>query len=125
MTDNEIIKALECCSSQGLLNCSHCPYDKLCETDDAQFMLDAIDLIKRQKAEIERFADIGKMYSEIRKEAIKEFAEKLSKRIQEKAATIEHPIGRAIFLKELLKIINDLSAEINKNPEEIVGEENA
>ena len=48
----------------------------------------ALDLINRQQAEVERlnirlrkerhqFDDLGKMYSEIRAEAIKEFAERL------------------------------------------------
>lgn len=33
--------------------------------------------LKKRDAEIERFADIGKMYSEVRAEAIREFAEKI------------------------------------------------
>ena len=64
MTDAEVIKCLAC----------RMPFDKVC--------VEAYDLINRQKAEIERlqkesnqFADIGKMYSEIKADAIKEFAE--------------------------------------------------
>ena len=87
MTDNEIIKALECCFIH--CNCADCPLNSpqtewcvkvTCEQ--------ALCLINRQKAEIERitleyagfqagvkhFADIGKT---IRAEAIKEFAERL------------------------------------------------
>ena len=37
MTDNEIIKALECCSSSiGAEACDGCPFDekKICDTED-------------------------------------------------------------------------------------------
>jgi hypothetical protein len=40
----------------------------------------ALDLIRRQKQQIERFADIGKMYNEARAEAIREFAERFKER---------------------------------------------
>lgn len=85
MTDKEIIKALECIASKKDVLCKNCTYNKYhlmeCHRTASK---DAIDLINRQQAEIERlqtennqFADIGKMYSEIKTEAIKEFAERL------------------------------------------------
>ena len=84
MTDNEIIKALECCSNGE--PCANCPCQKQCdETDLAEI---ALDLINRQQAEIERLkienqslrsaANSYKLhYNEARAEAVKEFAEKL------------------------------------------------
>ena len=54
MTDNEIIKALECCSRSGWLNdCDGCPcYDKTedIQTSECQerLMKNALDLINRQ-----------------------------------------------------------------------------
>ena len=50
MTDNEIIKALECCSCKPL-KCNDCP----CMQTGERFEVEkyAIDLINRQKAEIE------------------------------------------------------------------------
>lgn len=57
MTDNEIIKALECCGDESGINhaCSKCPKfkdnDDFCET---ALHNQALDLINRQKAEIER-----------------------------------------------------------------------
>ena len=52
MTDNEIIKALECC---GRESCNGCPYrsDRICHQGNPMIR-DALDLINRQKAEIER-----------------------------------------------------------------------
>lgn len=88
MTDNEIIKALECCLGDNP-PCFACKYDGDTTTVDecmGALMKDAFDLINRQKAEIERlqkeneqFAYIGKLYSEIKAEAVKEFAELLNK----------------------------------------------
>ena len=91
MRDKEVIKALECCVDWcGNVSCWDCPlkntecihFDKLKET---------LDLINRQKAEIERLEkdskrlkkvemqldDAMKMYNVIKAEAYKEFAERL------------------------------------------------
>ena len=54
MTDKEIIKALECCTTKGA-KCSDCPaYKKVDRSDCKKYFRGAIDLINRQKAEIER-----------------------------------------------------------------------
>ena len=96
MTDNEIIKALECCMKD---DCENCPYfaNGLFECGE-HFNEDVLDLINRQKAEIERLkAECGnqsalwsKHYENIfetaketvkaeavKAEAVKEFAERL------------------------------------------------
>ena len=88
MTDNEIIKAWECCKAE--YNCTICPLlnDSYC---DITLATHSLDLINRQKAEIERLEkdskrlkkvqkqldDAMKMYSTIKAEAVKEFAERL------------------------------------------------
>ena len=81
MTDNEIIKALEHHKKRKCFECPLRDNEKSCSVTISTL---ALDLINHQKAEIERlqtennqFADIGKMYSEIKAEAIKEFAERL------------------------------------------------
>lgn len=105
MTDNEIIKALERCSTN--YNCGDCPY--YCNAEDCPdpLMNDALDLINRQKAEIERLKkeveDKERAYNDefcLRKEwqskcrellkdkqttkfeAIKEFAERLKEEMR-------------------------------------------
>jgi hypothetical protein len=89
MTDNEIIKALECCMDE--MGCKKgCPcFDPKakgsnCTISKIGIEKIALDLINRQQAEIERlekvndsFTDIGKLYSEVKAEAIKEFADRL------------------------------------------------
>ena len=99
MTDNEIIKALECCKvCSSPEYCRECPYVE-CTTVKGcvgEMLTDALDLINRQKAEIERLKEMNEFHrktitenaqkalevtlDEIGKakaEAIKEFAERL------------------------------------------------
>lgn len=73
MTDNEIIKALECC---GRESCNGCPYDKNCHQGNPMIR-DALDLINRQQAEIERLSTFVKFQTQVKAEAIKEYKEKL------------------------------------------------
>ena len=58
MKDNKIIKSLECCTS---FDCEHCDYEireeiKTLQCND-NLMKDALDLINRQRAEIELYKD--------------------------------------------------------------------
>ena len=89
MTDNEIIKALECCfGGEGLCPRQQCPFYEKCKNDESLAMY-ALDLIKRQKAEIERLkaeADMADGYADAleeraKSEAIKEFAERLKEKV--------------------------------------------
>lgn len=54
MTDNDTIKVLECCANSD--GCENCPCSKQC--DGVEHIQYALDLINRQKAEIERLKDI-------------------------------------------------------------------
>ena len=53
MTDNEIIKALECCYTTGT-SCEECPMYNFDECNDVLMAKYVRDLIKRQQAEIEK-----------------------------------------------------------------------
>lgn len=99
MTDMDIIKGFECCVQVTPGICKRCPYhNKIFTRCSKMLMQDALNLINRQKTEIEEltekhwnecrqiahydnestlFADLGKLYSEIRIEAVKKFAEAL------------------------------------------------
>ena len=52
MNDKEIIKALECCTEDE--DCAHCPSVKEMPYCSNDIMVGALNLIKRQQAEIER-----------------------------------------------------------------------
>lgn len=99
MTEKEIIKGLECCNNNSVCVCLGCPLNYRHNNGCISYLTaNALNLINRQKAEIEEltekhhsecrqiaeyddesklFADIGKLYSEIRTEAVKKFADAL------------------------------------------------
>ena len=78
MTDDQIIKALECCCFSG--DCDQCPYEDMGESCKFESTKDALDLIKKQKAEIDKLKEnnkeIMKTIAGVHTEAIKEFAER-------------------------------------------------
>ena len=91
MNDNDIIKALECCKGEDI-PCADCPYIDFgqCQTYVAT---DALRLINRQKAEIDRLTGFNENLQtantalsneilDIKAEAIKEFAEELKPRLR-------------------------------------------
>lgn len=66
LTDEEIIKALECCISTTTEEaCAGCPFNKqkLCDKDQWALERYALDLINRQKAEIEKMKTAGQNIS--------------------------------------------------------------
>lgn len=115
LTDEEIIKALECCISATTEEaCAGCPFNKqkLCDKDQWALERYAFDLINRQKAEIEKMKECPKCVYEydgevteycvqgpcpnfktveqIKTEAYKEFAARLKSYLllNEKGSTI-------------------------------------
>ena len=90
LPDKEIVKALECCSSQPQELCCNCPIDirKIKGGCITALTTYAIDLINRLQAENERLKEIIEYKDicieackNIKSEAYKEFAEKLENRI--------------------------------------------
>ena len=84
LTDNKIVKALECCGKES---CFGCPYRGKCHQGNPM-ITDALDLINRQKEQIEELKekftlDFEKMESEydgkIKAEAYKECIERVRK----------------------------------------------
>ena len=100
MSDNEIKKALEKMTYGGH-SCMHCEYgttkgDYICGLQGCKIGRDALDLINRQQAEIEKLKDLIKSVNEdigkaiisfdkdiatAKTEAVKEFAERLIEKI--------------------------------------------
>lgn len=82
MTDEKIIKALECCEDCDKGNCNKCEY-RIYRYRDCQekAMRDVMKLINRQKAEIEKLkeelADARYLNTVAEYDGIKEFAERL------------------------------------------------
>ena len=79
-TDEEVIKALECCNND---DCDNCPNNfGNCYANLAGY---ALDLINRQKEEIDDMKDKNEhlvcIALEARAEAVKEYAERLKERL--------------------------------------------
>lgn len=76
MTDDEIIKALECIASKEDVLCKNCSYNKYrlmeCHRQAAK---DALDLINRQKAEILRLQNLVELL-ELEKQMMQKASDK-------------------------------------------------
>ena len=91
MNDEEIIKALECCTEDE--DCAHCPSIKEMPYCSNDIMVGALNLINRQQAEIERLKNEIQTTKDaytmlqtkneiIKSEAIKEFEDRLKNKIK-------------------------------------------
>lgn len=125
MTDEQIIKALECCSKE-FGNCEGCPYDddnSDCVTIKGETLMikDTLDLINRQNAEIEqRKAEklklhklIPKMLKEAKSEAYKEFAEKFKGLLKEYAP---YDTLHIYEIQDRIDIVEDILTEGGNEP---------
>ena len=120
MTDNKTIKGLECCFSN---DCEHCDYEIREDTKTLQcndnLMKDALDLINRQRAEIDRLnddyllLDVG--VEAVRAEAVKEFAERVKLEFYYEFEELIPSIMADKIDNILKEMIGDNSSVDNKN----------
>lgn len=85
MTDEQIIKAFECCTKieegSKLELCFECPmFEEDVDDCTASLFRKVLDLIKRQQAEIEALINGQETLQKMCAEAYKEFAERLKKK---------------------------------------------
>ena len=118
MTDNEIIKALEYCMYDDYDYCKECMYreNKPCQEN---LIRDALCLINRQKAEIERLRYNLKAVLDERadhSDAINEFAERLKENKID--IDVSFGYGREVYTEAVAVI------EIDNLVKEMVGEDN-
>ena len=84
MTDEQIVKALECCSRHG--NCEGCPYaDDECITAEGESILmkETVDLINRQKAGVEQWKEEANKYQTLWCDAVQDIQTAKSEAIKE------------------------------------------
>ena len=135
MTDNEIIKALEHCTSSTTSEaCNGCPLfsTTVCTEMENGLMIYALNLINRQKAEIEELTKllrsrhiaiehlegvIVSLPDEVRVEAIKEFAERLKKSAF--ACDVSFGYGKEHYTEAVAVVeIDNLVKEITESKDE-------
>ncbi|MGN0618540.1 MAG: hypothetical protein ACI4J7_05925 [Ruminiclostridium sp.] len=110
MTDNEIIKALECCNGD-LDCCKKCPAkENNVECGDV-LKNNALKLINRQKAEIDELKkknliNKGRYYIQGGNEAIKEFAKRLKESKKQYEGTLA---GYTFTIPELDNLVKEMT----------------
>lgn len=136
MTDDEIIKALECCDFTDIKACEECP---LYHTFDCSFVIidKTLDLVNRQKAEI-RFNDYPvktlidnnnmmcskssedydkwffNLSKDISYQAIKEFADRLKNEMRLEDDCQYDCMGCLYTCKEYVPMIDNLVKEMTE-----------
>ena len=105
MTGEQVIKALECCTKK--YGCRDCPLanDDLCRITINK---EALNLIKRQQAEIEALINGQETLQKMCAEAYKYFAEKL------KSKTYPFPCAIGVENAVTIRAINDLVKELTE-----------
>ena len=126
ITDNEIIKALECCKEHEFLCNSNCP---LFKDDDCRMTLpkNSLDLIKRLRAENEELVgNIDKLKAEnerlktmhsemcigmkrLKSEARKEFAERLKEKFKWQHVDFSFKVG--IYNRTIDNLLKEMEQE--------------
>ena len=131
MTDNEIIKALECCLDISPSTCKNCPLFNVTNSTMVCSKIatkSALDLITRQQAEIERLKKKVEELSEVLSDSIRiRYKEVQSEAYQECLAKVKNyikthcnPYGKPDFdYNTSIKILNF----IDNLKKELVGEE--
>lgn len=117
-TDNEIVKALECCFIH--VNCTNCPAaSPPTEGCLSAVCKQAIDLYNRQKAEMERLKEAYALYEETtglkwaRAEAIKEFGERVKDLVDNPALIRGRVID--IIIDTIDNLVKEMTGENNGN----------
>lgn len=127
MTDNEIIKALECClkgcNAEG---CDDCPLYKKVEDCEIEIPIIALELINRQKTKIDRLKSENLALSQkritmveridivnnARNKAIREFAERLKSKMRLVEA---NNYVFAVPAEKINEIVKEMTKEKIKN----------
>lgn len=119
MTDNDIIKALECCSTYGV-SCTNCPAYVSSEKSTCREVLKgAVEIINRQNATIEQLEKDKESFANsyakavarnltIKAEAVKEFAELLKEHIRD-----YHPYYYVIDEEVVDNLVEEMVGENN------------
>lgn len=131
-TDEEIVKALECCLCDDS-ECLQCQKKELCKINCDELATKTIDLINRQKSEIERLKECPKCVYEydgevmeycvqspcsnfktveqVKAEACKNFSQKLIKSSRLIAYANGVDIKAVVDVEEIVKILKETVGE--------------
>lgn len=107
MTDERVIKALEQCGNIIVSSCKDCPFHKKHNANCVRELTkDALDLIKRQQAEIEALINGQETLQKMCAEAYKYFAERLEDISSERLVFEGYGENRVVNVVEYGDIVN-------------------
>ena len=120
ITNELLMKAIECCLIVDCDTCDYCPLydrDNGCTEDGTYTLLErAFDLIKRQQMEIENLKKSYEIYEETsglkwaKAEAIKEFAERLKKK-----RWLTNYAAWVVSVDDIHKLVKEMTEVSNEN----------
>lgn len=115
MNDSEIIKALECCAMN---KCDKCSIKYECRGNKirATVIISALDLIKRQKAEITKMNGVisylesayTSVADEVKVKTVQEFAERLKRKSELVAPSVWAIPYRAVAVTDIDKLLEEM-----------------
>lgn len=112
MKDNEVIKALEYCTQQGITSeCERCKVKKGCRSE---LIVNALDLISRQQAEIERLEGLAKHHQFLINElniGIAEHKAEVVKEVWKKLRCMCDPPNWCVWLSDIDVFFETLTGE--------------
>lgn len=139
MTDTEIIKALECCVINNFEACTDCPVRSCSPKCVTRLQVDCLNLINRQKAEIETWKESFNNLDKIarpnlafvetaKKQAVREFAEKLKESFNSleyaSSKTKRKTLNVDVVKSQMDWVLHEVTAkEIDDLVKEMVGDE--
>lgn len=118
MTDTEIIKALECCKSPAHLGaCDNCPFDNIAReynTSCTTMMLGyTLDLINRQKAEIERLQNHNLVVAHKHyDDGIRDFAKRLKE--EKYPWKQDHLYSTKLIIEDIDNLVKKMTEDSNE-----------
>lgn len=137
MTDEQIIKALECCkmfyAEHNNYHCNDCPLND-CKECETTVFANALDLINRLQSENERLTKCrkeeveklmwatDKVITEAKAEAIKEFAEDVEYELLHKEYWKDHPYTSQVWLNGYEQCMRDIRVMLKDKVKEMVGD---
>ena len=116
MTDNEIIKSMQCVIGNEML-CSECTYQKVLPFPSCRMMCakNGLDLINRQKAEIERLEEMFDSSVSSERNAVDNIGYEKSEAIKEFAHfVIDRSRNGVIQISDIPDLVKEMTEENEK-----------
>ena len=114
MTNDEIKKALECCSNQGISYCKDCPYANYGEFDccNGKMYKDVLTLITEQEKSLQEAQDsilsVAQQNQEYREQQVKQAKIDVLNKLKSSAVYDDNYLDGYVFIDDVNKLIEEV-----------------